>query len=66
MKALQKYKNSKHPEAGRRVAQSLGYRMSIYDLPHMIALMQRAGIELAEPPVNTEKQILADTETLAL
>lgn len=44
MRALQKYKFSKNPEHKRRIAQSFGYRISIHDMPHMIALCQRAGI----------------------
>ena len=44
MKATQKYKGSKNPEHMRRVAQSLGYKFSIWDMPHMLALLQRAGI----------------------
>ena len=63
MKAIHKYKNSKHPEAQRRIAQSLGYRFSIYDMPHMIALLQRAGIDMME---DAPAPTIADTETLAL
>ena len=44
MKATQKYKGSKKPEHMRRVAQSLGYKFSIWDMPHMLALLQRASI----------------------
>jgi len=62
MKAIHKYKNSKHPEAQRRIAQSYGYRMSIWDMPHMVALLQRAGIDMEDVPTS----ILADTETLSL
>lgn len=60
MRAIHKYKNSKHPEAQRRIAQSLGYRISIWDMPHMIALLQRAGIDL------TESMELPDSESLKL
>ena len=63
MKATHKYKNSRHPEAQRRIAQSLGYRFSIHDMPHMIALLQRAGIDMME---DAPAPIIADTETLAL
>jgi len=44
MKALQKYKFSQNKEHKRRIAQSFGYQISIHDMPHMIALCQRAGI----------------------
>ena len=60
MRAIHKYKNSKHPEAQRRIAQSLGYRISIWDMPHMIALLQRAGIDL------TGSMELPDSESLKL
>jgi len=60
MRAIHKYKNNKHPEAQRRIAQSYGYRMSIWDMPHMIALLQRAGIDL------TESHKMPDTETVKL
>jgi len=63
MKAIHKYKNSKHPEALRRIAQSYGYRMSIWDMPHMVALLQRAGIFL---PEEDTPSIIADTETITL
>lgn len=46
MKAIQKYKSTykTNREHGRRIAQSLGYKTTIYDMPKMIALMARAGI----------------------
>lgn len=63
MKAIHKYKNNKHPEAQRRIAQSLGYRFSIYDMPQMIALLQRAGIDImGDRPTS----LVANTETIAL
>ena len=63
MKAIQKYKGSKNPEHMRRVAQSMGYKFSIWDMPHMLALLQRAGIfRDIEKPV--EK--MTDKDTLAL
>ena len=49
MRAYHKYKhlaNSGNREAQRRIAQSMGYRHTIYDDQNMIALMYRAGIEL--------------------
>ena len=36
-------------EAQRRIAQSHGYKTTIHDMPHMIALMKRAGIEIESP-----------------
>lgn len=63
MRAIHKYKNSRHPEAQRRIAQSLGYRFSIYDMPQMIALLQRAGIDMMG---DVPDPILADTKTLEL
>lgn len=45
MKAKHKY-NTKTQEGARRLAQSIGYRISIWDMPHMIELMARAGILL--------------------
>jgi len=63
LKAIQKYKGSKNREHMRRVAQSLGYKFSIWDMPHMLALLQKAGIfENIEKPV--EK--MTDKDTLAL
>lgn len=44
MRAIHKYKKSKHPEAKRRIAQSYGYRFTIHDCPRMIQLLYRAGI----------------------
>jgi hypothetical protein len=62
MRAIHKYKNSRHPEAQRRIAQSYGYRLSIYDMPHMIALLERAGIHMEDVPT----PMVADTETINL
>lgn len=63
MKAIHKYKNNKHPEAQRRIAQSLGYRFSIHNMPHMVALLQRAGIDMmGDGPTS----LMANTETIAL
>jgi len=63
LKAIQKYKGSKNREHMRRVAQSLGYKFSIWDMPHMLALLQKAGIfgEIEKP---VEK--MTDKDTLAL
>jgi hypothetical protein len=46
MKAIQKYKGSRNPEHIRRIAQSQGWKSSIYDNPGMIKLLKRAGIEI--------------------
>ena len=62
MKAIHKYKTAAlrgDREAQRRIAQSRGYKFSIHDMPHMIALLKRAGIELdghdyAEPEQTTQ------------
>lgn len=45
MRAIHKY-NNKTREGARRIAQSYGYKISIYDMPDMIKLLYRAGIEL--------------------
>jgi len=44
-KAEHKY-NPNTKEGARRIAQSQGYRYSLLDSPQMIALLNRAGIEL--------------------
>ena len=49
MKAIHKYKHSNNREHRRRIAQSFGYKISIWDMPHMVALMDRAGIQLDIP-----------------
>lgn len=49
MKAYHKYKwaaKQGNKEALRRIAQSRGYKHTIYDDPNMINLLYRAGIEL--------------------
>ena len=75
MKAKHKY-NSKTPEGARRIAQSYGYRVSIYDMPQMINLMARAGIYLADVdytknpeylPFESDPDLVVDsTETITL
>jgi len=50
MKAIHKYKQAAQQgdkEAQRRVAQSMGYKHSIFDDTKMMALLYRAGIEIA-------------------
>ncbi len=44
-RAEHKY-NKNTREGARRIAQSQGYRYSLLDSPQMIALLNRAGIEL--------------------
>ena len=72
MRAKHKY-NPKTKEGARRIAQSYGYKMSIYDMPDMINLLARAGIYLdgidydtnfVEDKVIADKEHLADTETV--
>lgn len=76
MRAKHKY-NTKTREGARRIAQSLGYRMSIYDDPKMIKLLARAGIYLDGIDYsemenatfvdnNMPTEYVADTETLKL
>ena len=45
MKAIHKY-NPRTKEGARRIAQSYGYKTTIYDMPKLIALLSRAGIEI--------------------
>jgi hypothetical protein len=76
MKAKHKY-NPKTREGARRIAQSYGYKHTIYDDPEMVALLYRAGITIAgidysqldnttftDDTAPTEYS--ADTETLKL
>ena len=76
MRAKHKY-NPKTREGARRIAQSYGYRMSIYDMPHMINLMARAGIYLqdvdytenatfVDDKLPADTDIIADTKTIQL
>lgn len=65
MRAIHKY-NPKTREGARRIAQSMGYKFTIYDMPaSWFNLMDRAGIrfygvDYADPLEH------ADTETLKL
>lgn len=69
MKAEKKYKGSKNPEHLRRIAQSKGYRFSIHDMPHMIALLSKIGIEIQDThtvmKMDMPKQF-KDTDTIAV
>ena len=69
MKAIHKYKhlpNFGGRENRRRIAQSLGYRITIHDMPHMIALLKRAGIEIETRTTgdNVAYDPLVDTITI--
>ena len=49
MKATHKYKKAArmgNREAQRRIAQSYGYQLTIWDSPKMIELLKNAGIDL--------------------
>ena len=61
MRAIHKY-NPKDPEGARRIAQSMGYKFSIYDMPQMIALLYRAGIEINGVDYDTIDNIIPDSE----
>lgn len=64
MRAIHKYKRAAQRgdrEAMRRIAQSHGYKWSIQDMPHMIALLKRAGIEI-ESPYDTIPQVSDTTQ----
>jgi len=66
MKAIHKYKHAArqgNKEAQRRIAQSHGYKFSIWDMPHMITLLERAGIHLDYVSV---KKKFKDSEVLEL
>ena len=71
MRAIHKY-NPKDPEGARRIAQSMGYRHSIMDMPpEWFALMARAGItfnsETAEENLFTRsEEHMADTDTIKI
>ena len=71
MRAVHKY-NRKDKEGARRIAQSMGYRFSIWDMPESwFALMARAGItfDTTEEPISnqeTNKKDLKDGDTIKL
>ena len=49
MKAIHKYREAAkrgNKEAQRRISQSMGYKHTIYDMPELIKLLYRAGIEI--------------------
>jgi hypothetical protein len=73
MRAIHKYKGSNKMEHKRRIAQSYGYKHSIFENPKMLMLLQRGGIEFdsvdydySELEEVSVKQPLPDTETISL
>jgi hypothetical protein len=73
MRAINKYRGSNKIEHKRRIAQSYGYKHSIFENPKMLMLLQRGGIEFdsvdydySELEEVSVKQPLPDTETLSL
>lgn len=49
MKAIHKYREAArrgNKEAQRRISQSMGYKHTIYDMPDLIKLLYKAGIEI--------------------
>jgi len=72
MKAIHKYKKTArtNKEHQRRIAQSLGYRFSIWDMPKMITLLARAGINLTDDrdlmSQSLDYTTIPDTKTLKL
>lgn len=68
MRAIYKY-NPKTREGARRIAQSMGYRFSIWDMPKMIELLRRADIVLdGYDYENSQKpaQELRDGDTITI
>lgn len=63
MRAIHKYKNNMNKEHMRRVAQSFGYKMSIWDMPHLIELMEKANIML---DINQSPLKYNDKDTVSL
>ena len=60
MKAIQKY-NKNDKEGARRIAQSMGYKTSVYDSPQLIRLLYKAGIELQGVDYNKNvKDVIVD------
>lgn len=65
MKAKHKY-NTNTQEGARRLAQSIGYKFSIYDMPHMISLCAKAGIKFDGVEYTEPKQQLDNNTTITL
>lgn len=60
MKAIHKY-NKNDKEGARRIAQSMGYKTSVYDSPQLIRLLYKAGIELQGVDYNKNvKDVIVD------
>lgn len=60
MKAIHKY-NRHTKEGARRIAQSMGYKHTIYDMPDLIRLLYRAGIEIDGVEYNKDtKDVIVD------
>jgi len=69
MKAIHKYKlaaKKGNKEAQRRISQSMGYKMSVWDMPHLIALMEKAGIMLEDTQGVLDYDYDAVTETIKI
>jgi hypothetical protein len=73
MRAINKYRGSNKIEHKRRIAQSYGYKHSIFENPKLLMLLQRGGIEFdsvdydySELEEVSVKQPLPDTETISL
>ena len=64
MRAIHKYKHNRTPENKRRVAQSVGYKHSIYDQPLMIELLKRADIDIQGVEYIDPHDPVSDTITL--
>jgi len=60
MRAIHKY-NPSNQEGARRIAQSMGYRFSIWDMPHMVELLRRADIHL-----DNENTQLKDGDSISI
>jgi len=70
VRAYHKYKlaaDRGDKEAQRRIAQSYGYKMSIYDMPDMIKLLYRAGIEIDNVDYSKQNiEVLTDENSITL
>jgi len=62
MKAIHRYRYNtpgvSHRERARRIAQSYGYKSSIQDNPLLVALLQRAGIDVMATPELKDQEVL--------
>jgi len=63
MRAIHKY--NKHTQEGaRRIAQSMGYKFSIYDMPDMIKLLHRAGIDIDGIDYSESSTTIVDSDNV--